>query len=241
MKQILRFAVIVMMAMCAVNVSADTTIVGNEDNTTAWWSAFSSYYTIKPGETQHLEFVNYSSKTNNWNNWLVAITNDYNREDKTNYSEYAVVRCDNWGWNPSYNTSNTTWYTSLTSNYNWDTFKTDMDGSTVDMDIIREGAVVTMYAAITTSAKASYFEKFVINCGDGTQNIRAFLTTELGHLVIDNSKSAVTGISSIAADASATDVSSNAVYTLGGQRVADSKVLAKGIYVKAGKKFVVKK
>lgn len=235
MKQISRIFAIFLMAMLTTNTFAETTTVGSEDNTSGFWKVFSDYYTIKPEQTQHLEFVNYSSKSTNWDNWIVVIATDADRST-TDYSEYAVVRCDNWGWNSKANTSDKTWYTSLESNYNWDTFKNDMDGSTVVMNVSRSGAAVTMNAAITTTSGGSYYEKFVINCGDGTQNIRIFLTTELGHLVIDNSKSAVTAIRSI--EGIAKSVNGNC-YSLGGQQMT-TKSLPKGIYIKNGEKFMVR-
>ena len=67
-----------------------------------------------------------------------------------------------------------------------------MDGSTVNMTISRVGARVTLHADITTVGEADYYEEFVIDCGDGTQNIRAFLTTDGGHLVIDDDATTIT-------------------------------------------------
>lgn len=166
--------------------------VGNEDNTTGWWSAFSDYYTLAPNKTLKLKFTNYTSKANNWNNWLAVVTTDADR-NADGYSEYFVLRADNYGWNSTTNTfDNQTWFTSLTSNYNWNTFKDDMDGSTVNMTISRVGARVTLHADITTVGEADYYEEFVIDCGDGTQNIRAFLTTDGGHLVIDDDATTIT-------------------------------------------------
>jgi hypothetical protein len=175
------------------NISAQTT-VGAADNTTGWWTAFSEYYTIAPNKTLKLKFANYSSKVNNWSNWLTVVTTDADR-NADGYSEYCVLRADNYAWQYGLNTgpdSSHDWFTSLTSNYNWDTFKDDMDGSTVVMTIERKKAVVTIHADITPAAGGSYFEEFVINCGDGTQNIRTFLTTENGHLVIDDEATAFT-------------------------------------------------
>ena len=162
------------------------TVVGSEDNSTGWWTAFSPYYSIPANSTLSLNFVNYSSQANNWNNWLVVLTNDTER-GAADYAEYCVLRADNWAWNSQTNSGdNQDWFVSLASNYNWDTFKADMDGSTVAMTVTREGAKTTIHADITTAGGASYFEDFVINCGDGTQPMGAFLSTEGGHLVINS-------------------------------------------------------
>ena len=163
---------------------AEPTIIGNENNTTGWWSAFSDYFTLSPNQAVDITFKNYTSKEFNWNNWLAVVTTDADRT-ADGYSEYVVLRADNYAWQGANNTgadSDHSWFTSLTSNYNWEKFAEEMDGATVKMTVQRKGAAVTVYADITGSSSTKYFEKFVIDCGDGTQNIRAFLTTEKGHL-----------------------------------------------------------
>ena len=193
MKQILRLTMVAVALLCSTFAKADTTVVGAEDNSTAFWSVFSDYYTIEPNKTLTLEFKNYSAKVSNWQNWVVAVTTDAERGAE-NYSEYVVLRADNYAWQYGLNTgpdSSHDWFTSLTSNYVWDTFLDDMDGSDVVMTITRAYEKVTIHADITTAGGKSYFEDFVINCGDGEQNIRAFLLTEGGHLVIDNSKTTI--------------------------------------------------
>lgn len=169
---------------------ANTTVVGNTNNTTTWWSAFSDYYTIEPNQTLKLKFKNYSDKALNFHNWAVAVTTDAER-GASGYSEYVVLRADNFAWQvwdvkTTGEGKDHTWYTSLSSNYNWGTFTQDMDNSTVDMTIKRVGATVTIHAQIAGGLGTSYYEEFILDCGDGTQNIRAFLTTQNGHLVIDN-------------------------------------------------------
>lgn len=191
MKQILRLSLAVVALLCSNFAKATTTTIGAIDNTTGWWTEFSAPYTIEPNKTLTLEFQNYGSKENFWNNWAVILTQDV--DFGTADSEYFVLRTDNYGWHYGQNTrDDNTWYTSLTSNYNWDTFKTDMDGSTVVMTIKREGATVTVHADITTTANVKYFEEFVMDCGDGTQNVRAYLTVDNAHIIIDNDKTQIT-------------------------------------------------
>lgn len=158
--------------------------IGNVDNTSGWWKAFSDYYTIEPNHKLTLKFTNYSSKTYDWNNWLAVVTTDADR-GATGYSEYVVLRADNYAWQGALNTggeSSHDWYTSLTSNFNRTTFKDDMDGADVVLTVSRVGATVNLHADITTISGSTYFEDFVLNCGDGTQDIRVFLTTENGHM-----------------------------------------------------------
>ena len=156
---------------------AETTTVGADDNSAAWWTAFSDPYTIEPNQTLSISFKNYTSKAGNWCNWIGAVTTDADR-GAAGYSEYIILRADNYGWGKSWVFSN------LSSYYNWETFGNDMDGATVAMTVARNGAIVTIHADITKAGDStpSYWEEYWAACGTGTQNIRFFLTTEKGHL-----------------------------------------------------------
>jgi hypothetical protein len=70
-------------------------VVGLEDNTTAWWTAFSDDVQIPAGETRSFSFTNYTDLQNNWDNFVVILRNQA-------LAEYAVVRADNYGWGNGY-------------------------------------------------------------------------------------------------------------------------------------------
>ena len=235
MKKIFIFIVAALFGTVAM---ANTTIVGNEDNTTGWWSAFSDYYTIEPNKTLTLKFTNYSSKANNHNNWLAVVTTDADRNAE-GYSEYFVLRADNYGWQGGLNTiDNKSWFVSLTSNYNWDTFKNDMYGAKVKLTLTRDGTKLTVHADITTAGGTEYFENFeVANCGNGEQTIRAFLTVNGGCLDLTKSEitdnASVTGIQSVKTVNNGKDVR----YNLAGQQVADG---FKGFVIVNGLKVMMK-
>lgn len=190
------------------------TIIGKEDNTTGWWSAFSPYYTIEPNKTLTLDFYNYSDKALNYHNWLAIVTNDAER-GAAGYTEYVALRADNYAWQagtviidgkvydkttaaekePTETENGVThsWYKSLTSYFNWDTFKEAMNGAHVILTISRGGNVVNIHADITGSDNNKYYEDFVLPCGDdGTANLRVFLTVENAHLLLDESKTTIT-------------------------------------------------
>jgi len=116
MKELLRYALLCAVAMCSSAAMAATTTVGNENNTTEFWTAFSDYYAIGPNKTLTLKFKNYSNKAANWDNWAVVVTTDADR-DTDGYSEYCVLRADNYAWQYALNTgaeSSHDWFTSLT-------------------------------------------------------------------------------------------------------------------------------
>ena len=154
-------------------------IVGAQDFSNAFWTAFSDTYTIPTGKTLHLKFVNHSSKGANWNNWVIALSNDVERNGD-GYLEYFVLRADNYAWWPTGNTiANPDADFTLSSNYNWDTFLNDMDGATVEMMVSRDGSTLKVDAVMTTLAGSTLNESFSMpNCGDGTQPVRAFLVCD---------------------------------------------------------------
>ncbi len=194
MKKIYSFMVACLLILGSANAVADTSVVGSPDNTTPWWSAFSDYYTLEPNQTLKLSFTNYTDCVNNWDNFLAVLTNGKER-GADGYAEYAVLRADSYGWGPKGNTNDDkSWFVALSNNYNWGTFAADMNGAHVDLSITRQGAHVTVHADVTTTANTTYFEHFTLNCDDGTQDMGLFLSTQNGHLVIDNDQTTTTQV-----------------------------------------------
>lgn len=72
------------------------TILGNEDNTSGWWSVHSDNILVPAGATYQVNFTNYSSGGGNWNNYVIVL------RSADNATEYAVVRSDNYGWGGGY-------------------------------------------------------------------------------------------------------------------------------------------
>lgn len=180
--------------------------------------------------TYTFKFTNYSSQGDNWNNWVLVFTTNADRDTEA-YSEYFVLRCDNYGWGANYAAS------GLSSYYNWDTFKADMDGSNVVLTITRTDDKVAVSAAITTaSGNTDYWEKYETTIPNLPQTVRCFLSTELGHLDIASAEwtAAATGISSVKAVSEKAD---GAIYNLAGQKVSKD---TKGIVIQNGKKTLKK-
>ena len=186
MRKLLRYALVCAMTM--ISTASMATTVGNEDNTTGWWSAFSDYYTIAPNQTLTLEFTNYSNKAANWFNYMTVVTTDADR-GATDYSEYIVYRADCYGWQYGMNTAeNPELYKYKVDNFGdaFADFTNIMDGAKVVLTVKRINESVSIIADITSTGGAKYRSFYAMNCGDGSQTIRAFLTTENGHLVIDD-------------------------------------------------------
>ena len=122
-----------------------TAIVGAENNSSAWWTAFTDYFTIPTNKLLHLEFVNHTSGVNNWNNWNLAVVNVANR-DAADYKEYFVLRSDAYGWGGTMANVDASYafdIKMITQNYPatdgdgdiWNDFRTTMQGAHVSIDI----------------------------------------------------------------------------------------------------------
>lgn len=77
-----------------VNVAGAPATVGAEDNTSAFWSAFSNDVKVAAGKTNVYNFTNYTSGANYYNNFDIILR-------KADLAEYGVLRADNWGWGAS--------------------------------------------------------------------------------------------------------------------------------------------
>lgn len=209
-----------------------------EKNTSAaWWTNFSkNYYTLKKGGKAELKFYNYSNKVANWNNWCLVAANA--ERGAEGYGEHFVLRNDNYGWftvaggNTNDNSSNVEF--TLQSEYNWDTFLDDMDGSLVDMNVeFTSGNVVKMTSTITTTTKKVYNYSFSMKFTQPEDKVVLFFVNEGSY--IDGS-SLATGINSPYVITKKAE-GNGKWYNLNGQLVDSSY---KGIVIVNGRKFVNK-
>jgi hypothetical protein len=123
-----------------------TTTVGLVDNTSPWWSAFSNYTTVIGTGYFHYKFVNYTNGVNNWNNWVLALTNGQNRNSNS-YKECFLLRADNFGWGDYYVADN------LANNFDWANFKANMDGATVEISLKVSAEAKTKSAIVSEALK----------------------------------------------------------------------------------------
>lgn len=154
--------------------------VGPENCSAAWWSAWSDYFVIPANQTFHTKFINHTSGADNWHNWNLVVATDADR-GAAGYSEYFVLRSDLYGWgNADYNAANIT-----NEGYgDWEQFKKNMEGATVDMTVERRGAEVYVTAVATCKDGTVYKEMYHQPCAaDG--NIRAFLACDHSYLQLN--------------------------------------------------------
>jgi len=125
-------------------VTITTAIVGAEDNSSGWWTAFSDYFAIPTNKLLHLEFVNHGTGINNWNNWNLAVTNEIADRTAADYKEYFVLRSDAYGWGGKMGADGYPFdIKMITKNYPdsdgdgdiWNDFRKTMQGARVSIDI----------------------------------------------------------------------------------------------------------
>lgn len=157
-------------------------IVGEEDNSAAFFGPKTDLFKLKAGETLHFGFRNYTAGGNNWENWVLVCTNGpaFGEEG---YAEHFVLRADAYGWGDgAYNGDN------ISSDYDWDTFLAEINGAWVDLTITRTETDVNM-TAVTTSADGSATRTYRFSyTGTLEAELGFFLTMEKAHLALDPSQ-----------------------------------------------------
>ena len=165
-----------------------TAIAGAEDCSSGWWTAFSDYFEIPSNKLLHLEFVNHSSKANNWNNWNLCVANGKER-DADGYAEYFVIRSDNYGWDGTMSGTDERYKydaAMLKTDYAeviggedfWSVFREIVDGAKVEMDIDHSSTGV-----LFVNVKMTCPDGTVLNCEyqngvSATESVNAFLVCD---------------------------------------------------------------
>lgn len=98
-------------------------VLGETNNSSAWWSAHTGNLDVPIGQTRKVVFTNYSSKANNWNNFVIVLR-------AQNNTEYAVLRADNFGWGNGYGSC-----THRGTQGDWAPWLASMDGAKVTVYI----------------------------------------------------------------------------------------------------------
>ncbi len=140
--------------------------VGNSDNSTPFFTAFSEIECIPAGEEVTVHFTNHTNGVNNWNNFYVILQNMDNAHSNgvdgtaapinPDYVEYAVLRADNWGWGTGFANLDT----QKSCNWVWESFTKDMEGADVVLNIKNNGTAAEVTAVVTTKAGVVYTQKY---------------------------------------------------------------------------------
>lgn len=154
-------------------------VLGEEDNSTGWWTAHTENIKVEPKETKVVSFTNYTDGGANWRNFLVVL----NKADVT--AEYAVLRADNYGWGDGY--AACTPVGGQSSDEAWAEWLAAMNGAKVTAYITNNGdGTADVKAVMHGTNGVDYTQEYNgINTIDPADFYFRF-TVEGGHLVFDN-------------------------------------------------------
>ncbi len=148
-------------------------VIGEEDNSTPWWTAHSQMIQVPVGKTYTTRFKNFTSGANNWNNFVVVLT----REDN---SEYAVVRADNYGWGDSYAAC-----TPSGGQSDWAQWLAAMDEAMVTVSVTNNGGSADVKCTMVGNDGNTYYQNYNgISPTDG-DNLYFRFTVDGSHLVFE--------------------------------------------------------
>lgn len=137
---------------------AQTEPVGAPDFTNGWWMTFSRDWKVDSGTSQTVSMKVSSDNLANWHSPCVVMR----RADIA--TEYGVTRQDNYGWGGNYDA----WI--KTSDWNFDTFQTSLDGSEVAITVSNHGdnTASVRYYVIDGNGEThyQYYDNIAIDSGD---------------------------------------------------------------------------
>ncbi len=145
--------------------------VGATDFSTSWWTEFSEEYSVASGASKTITMYCYSDNISNWHSPSTILR-------KADLTEYAVVRMDSYGWGDGYATA------TLTNDWNFDTFTSNISGSKVIITVTNNGDnTADVYYDVTYATGETHFQKYAGITIDSS-DLNCALVTELAYLVI---------------------------------------------------------
>lgn len=153
-------------------------VFGPDDNVAGFWSQWTPSVNLQGDGSIHYEFINYTAGNNNWENWILVLTSAGLSPNDNGYdgaSELIVLRADAYGWAAYYEAA------TKESNYNWDTFTSEMNGAEVTVDIYRKGDVVEVKSKTIGASGQEYYWNVSFSGYTG-ETLGSFFTIENAHL-----------------------------------------------------------
>jgi len=152
------------------------TVVGEENNTGAFWSAHSSIINVPAGKTCFTTFTNYTAGGSNWNNFLVVLAS------ADGATEYAVLRADNYGWGNGYAACTP----MMEGERDWASWLAAMDGAKVTTYVTNKGdGTADVKCIMLGNDGKTYTQDYIgVNTVD-PENFYFHLTIEKAHLVFE--------------------------------------------------------
>ena len=154
--------------------------VGADDFSNAWWSTFSKDWTVAAGESLSVGMEVHSLAQLNHQGPCTIVR-------KANGTEYGVVRMDHFGWLYATNTNEGLaelgW--NLASNWTWDGFAANIEGSHVTVTVANNGngkASVRYYVVYANGeTHFQYYDNITVDSAD----VQFAFVTEASYLDFD--------------------------------------------------------
>ena len=157
------------------------TTLGAEDNSDAWWTShLDQDVQIKSKKVYTTTFTNYSSGANNYNNYVIVLR----KSDKT---EYAVLRSDNYGWGDNYSSC-----TPSTTVTDWAAWLSEMNGAKVTVTITNYGDGNCDVVADVIGTNGTKSTQKYLGIPVEADNLYLDFTTDGCHYVFDKDEMDVT-------------------------------------------------
>ena len=126
------------------SISVAKPTVGKSDFSSVYLGATSRVYQLNEGEMATFTFVNHTDKAENWNNFIAWVKNSDN-------ANLRMLRGDAWDDALGSNAG-------IVSNFEWGTFRNDIDGATVVVTFKYCNSTVSVRADITTTDNRAFYE-----------------------------------------------------------------------------------
>lgn len=179
-----------LIAALVATLSVNAATIGPEDNSAAWWTAFSDAYTVNKGEKAVAKFVNHNLGTgDNWFNWILVATkpeagNPITSNPWDGANEYGVIRADNYGWGGylAKQTDTQVGTASFTETYDWTNFMGLVNGAQFEVTMYQDDAGKLNINVVATKDGKSYTNDVVSNEALPTESFGFFFSVEKAHL-----------------------------------------------------------
>ena len=148
--------------------------LGTSDCTAGWWSAHTTNVQVPSHTVCTINFTNYTSGVNNWNNFVVVL-------NKADLAEYAVVRADNYGWGDGYAAC-----TPSGGQADWGAWLAAMNGAKCSVQIVNNGdGTADIKAVMHGTDGVDYIQDYIgINTID-PDNLYFRFTVDSSYLVFE--------------------------------------------------------
>jgi len=162
----------------------------------AWWTDFSSQYTLSGYGTYHFQFTTTNANDGTvYHTWLLIATDgdypsSYEGDGNTHTgTEYFVYRGEGYAWGQSTN-SNDSEKLSCSTMYSGSNLQDAMNGASVDMYVTRESYNIYVTATVTpTNGDSEFTMSFKYLFANATSdNIGLFLTVENAQVVLNTAE-----------------------------------------------------